>query len=70
MTAFVLLGTASIIIAACLALTFYFYFVVGIALWLSEVADTYWYGSGPWVDTFVVVTLTVAPIAILIEVVT
>ena len=62
--------TALIIIAACLALTFYIYFVVEFALWLSEVADTFWYGSGPWVDTFVVVTLTVAPIAILVEAVT
>jgi hypothetical protein len=62
--------TALTIIAACLALTFYVYFVVGISFWLSEVADTFWYGSGPWVDTFVMVTLTVGPIAILIEVVT
>jgi hypothetical protein len=62
--------TALTIIAACLALTFYIYFVVGFAFWLSEVADTFWYGSGLLVHTFVVVTLTVAPIAILIEVVT
>ena len=62
--------TALIIIAACLALTFYIYFVVGFAFWLSEVADAYWYGSGPWVDKFVWVTLTVAPIAILVEVAT
>jgi hypothetical protein len=62
--------TALIIIAACLALTFYIYLVVKIALWLSEVADTFWYGSGLWVDALVVVTLTVAPIAILVEVVT
>jgi hypothetical protein len=53
-----------------LALTFYIYFVVGFALWLSEVADAYWYGSGQWVAPLVVETLTVAPIAILIEVVT
>ena len=62
--------TALAIIAACLVLTYYVYFVVKIALWLSEVADTFWYGSGLWVDVFVVVTLTVAPIAILVEVVT
>jgi hypothetical protein len=62
--------TALIIIAACLALTFYIYFVVGFAFWLSEVADTFWYGSGLLVDTVVWVTLTVAPIAILVEVVT
>jgi hypothetical protein len=62
--------TALTIIAACLALTFYIYFVFGFAFWLSEVADTFWYGSEPLVYTFVVVTLTVAPIAILVEVAT
>jgi hypothetical protein len=62
--------TALITIAACLALTFYIYFVFEFAFWLSEVADTFWYGAGQWVDTFVVVTLTVAPIAILVEVAT
>ena len=62
--------TALTIIAACLALTFYLYFVAGIAFWLSEVADTFWYGFGPLVYTLACVTLTVAPIAILIEVVT
>jgi hypothetical protein len=62
--------TALIIIAACLALTFYIYFVVEFAFWLSDVADTFWYGAGQWVAPLVVVTLTVAPIAILIEVVT
>jgi hypothetical protein len=62
--------TALIIIAACLALVFYIHFTVWIAFWLSEVAHTYWYGSGPWVDTVVWVTLTVAPTAILVEVVT
>jgi hypothetical protein len=62
--------TALIIIAACLALVFYIHFTVWIAFWLSEVADTFWYDSGPWVETFVVVTLTVAPIAILVEVAT
>ena len=62
--------TALTIIAACLALTFYIYFAVKIALWLSEAADTFWYGSGPCVGMVVVVTLTVTPIAILVEVVT
>ena len=62
--------TALIIIAACLALTFYIYFVVGIAFWLSEVADTFWCGSGPWVAQLVVWTLAVAPMAILVQVVT
>jgi hypothetical protein len=62
--------TALFIIAACLALTFYIYFVVRIAFWLSEVADTFWYGSEPLVYTLVVVTLTVAPMAILVQVVT
>ncbi len=62
--------TALTIIAACLALTFYIYFVVEFALWLGRVADTFWYDAGPWVDALVVVTLTVAPIAILVEVVT
>jgi hypothetical protein len=61
---------ALIIIAACLVLTFYIYFVVGIALWLSEVADTFWYGSGPWVGALFVVALAVVPIARLVEVVT
>jgi hypothetical protein len=62
--------TALIIIAAYLALTFYIYFVLIIAFWLSEVVDTFWYGSGSLVYTLVVVTLTVAPIAILVEVAT
>ena len=60
--------TALIIIAACLALTFYIYLVVIFALWLSEVADTFWYGAGDWVAPLVAVTLTVAPTAILVEV--
>ena len=62
--------TALTIIAACLALTFYSCFVVIIAFWLAEVADTFWYDSGQWVFVVVGVTLTVAPIAILVEVVT
>jgi hypothetical protein len=62
--------TALIIIAACLVLPFYIYFVFKIAFWLSEVADTFWYDSGPWVLAIVGVTLTVAPIAILVEVAT
>jgi hypothetical protein len=62
--------TALTFIATCFALILYIHFAVRIALWLSEVADAYWYGAGQWVDTFVWVTLTVAPIAILVEVVT
>jgi hypothetical protein len=62
--------TALIIIAAFLALPFYIYFVFKIAFWLSEVADTFWYDSGPLVYMLVGVTLTVAPIAILVEVAT
>ncbi len=62
--------TALIIIAAFLALAFYSCFVVIIAFWLAEVADTFWYDSGQWVFVVVGVTLTVAPIAILVEVVT
>jgi hypothetical protein len=62
--------TALIIIAACLAMILYIYFVVRFALWLSEVADTFWYGAGEWVFALVGVTLTVAPSAILVEVVT
>ena len=62
--------TALTIIAACLALIFYIYFVVKIAFWLSEAADTFWYGSGLWVDAVVVWTLAVAPMAILVQVAT
>jgi hypothetical protein len=62
--------TALTIIAACLALILYIHFAAEFALWLSKVADTFWYDSGLWVHAFVVVTLTVAPIAILVEVVT
>jgi hypothetical protein len=70
MTTLTIIAACLATIAACLALTFYIYFVVEFALWLGRVADTFWYGSRPWVDTFVVVTLTVAPFAILVEVVT
>ena len=62
--------TALIIIAAFLVLPFYIYFVFKIAFWLSEVADTFCYGFGLWVDAVVVVTLTAAPMAILVQVVT
>ena len=62
--------TTLIIIAACLALAFYSCFVVIIAFWLAEVADTCWYGSGQWVFVVVGVALTVAPIARLVEVAT
>ena len=62
--------TALIIIAAFLALTFYIYFMFEIAFWLSKVADTFWYDSGQWVLAIVGVTLTVAPITILVEVAT
>jgi hypothetical protein len=58
--------TTLTIIAACLVLTFYIYFVVKIAFWLSKVADTFWYGFGPWVGALFVVALTVAPIARLV----
>ena len=64
--------TSLTIIAACLVVTFFIYihFVVEFALWLSKVADTFWYDSGPWVLALVGVALTVAPITILVQVVT
>jgi hypothetical protein len=62
--------TALTFIATCFALILYIHFAVKFMLWLSEVVDTFWYGAGQWVAPLVVVTLTVAPIAILIEVVT
>jgi hypothetical protein len=48
----------------------YIHFMAEFVLWLTKVADTLWYDSGPWVFALVGVTLTVAPIAILVEVVT